>query len=112
MRLRVPDVAQSRQRFDALQLRLSAAATRQHSKRVDRLEALDRLRETLGYRETLKRGYAVVRDGDALVTGAKAAKAATALEIEFADGRVSLSGAASAKPKTKRANPDDQGSLF
>jgi len=74
-----------------------------------RLEALDRLRQTLGYPETLKRGYAVVRGDGAVVTGKAAAKAASRIEIEFADGTLELGG----KPKAaKRASPDDQGSLF
>ena len=63
------------------------------------LEALDRLRETLGYVETLKRGYAVVRGDGAVVTGKAAAEKAKALEIEFADGRLPVSG-------------DPQGKLF
>lgn len=48
------------------------------------------MRQTLGYTETLRRGYAVVRSGEALVTTAEAARAAQALEIEFADGRVAV----------------------
>ena len=90
VKLRAPDVSRAGQAFDALSARLSAVAMRQQSERVARLEALDRLRETLGYRETLRRGYAVVRDGDALVTDVAGAKRAKALEIEFADGRVDL----------------------
>jgi len=61
--------------------------------------ALDRLRETLGYKATLERGYAVVRGDGAVVTDTKAAQKARDVEVEFADGRVSLN-----------ANP--QGSLF
>ena len=60
----------------------------------------------------LKRGYAVVRGDGAVVTTQKAAQAATALEIEFADGRMTV-GAAGAKPVTKsKPKPPDQGSLF
>jgi exodeoxyribonuclease VII large subunit len=88
----------------------------------------------LGYRETLSRGFAVVRGTQGLVTGAEAAAAASSLEIEFHDGRVTVvpqSGgapvpptpqaapapkaatkpAAKAKPKPPVA-PGDQGSLF
>ena len=68
--------------------RLSDRASRQQAERLARLEALDRLRETLGYVETLKRGYAVVRGDGAVVTTKDAAANATALEIEFADGRL------------------------
>jgi exodeoxyribonuclease VII large subunit len=78
---------------------------------------LDRLRETLGYKATLKRGYAVVRGDGAVVTTSAAAGKATALEIEFADGRFALGDKAKAPeksdaaPKPKR-KPPEQGSLF
>jgi len=86
------------------------------------VQALERLRETLGYKATLSRGYAVVRgDGEVVTTSAAAAKAAS-LEIQFADGRFTPSEAAgvaaSPKPKSvrkqaKSSGPgDDQGSLF
>lgn len=91
--------------------RLTSVAKTQMERQRTRLEALDRMRETLGYRATLERGYAVVRgDGD-LVTTANAAKSATVIEIEFADGPFKPAAAA---PKTKRTKPDPsaQGSLF
>jgi exodeoxyribonuclease VII large subunit len=90
--------------------RLSGAATIQLERHQTRLHGLDRMRETLGYRETLKRGYAVVRGDGNVVTTAKAAKAATSLEVEFADGKMSPAGKP-AKPKSK-IPPADQGSLF
>ena len=43
-------------------------AQRFRSQEKNRADALDRLRETLGYRATLERGYAVVRSGDAVLT--------------------------------------------
>ena len=93
--------------------RLSAAGQRQVAGWTQRIAALDRLRETLGYRETLKRGYAVVRASGALVTTRKAAKAAGALEIEFADGRLSLDDRSPApRKKTPKADRPDQGNLF
>lgn len=101
------------------------------------LVALDRTRTTLGYTETLKRGYAVVRGDGAVVTTQAAAAKARALEIEFADGRMALGegaggsggpggsgGGAGAdptpkpekrpsKPTTKpKTSPPEQGSLF
>uniref|UniRef100_UPI0035C840EE exodeoxyribonuclease VII large subunit n=1 Tax=Yoonia sp. TaxID=2212373 RepID=UPI0035C840EE len=68
------DVLQARlqrqtERLDVIVRRLSDRATRQQAERMTRLGALDRLRETLGYVETLKRGYAVVRGDGAVVTG-------------------------------------------
>ncbi|MEL6681814.1 MAG: exodeoxyribonuclease VII large subunit [Pseudomonadota bacterium] len=89
------DVLQARldrgvERLGVVLQRLSERASRQQTERVARLEALDRLRETLGYVETLRRGYAVVRGDGAVVTDVEAAKTAGELEIEFADGRVSV----------------------
>lgn len=75
------------------------------------LDALERIRQTLGYKETLMRGYAVVRgDGD-VVTSKAAAKKATALEIEFGDGRFKLGAIPARKPKSDKT-PPDQGTLF
>ncbi|WP_342078700.1 exodeoxyribonuclease VII large subunit [Yoonia sp. SS1-5] len=81
-------VAHQAERLETLSRRLSDRASRQQAERRARLDALDRLRETLGYVETLKRGYAVVRGDGAVVTDKAAANAATHLEVEFADGRV------------------------
>jgi exodeoxyribonuclease VII large subunit len=77
---------------------------------TDRLEALDRTRATLGYHQTLKRGYAVVRGDGAVVTGKAAAERATTLEIEFQDGKLSLGPRAGRKGKGE--GDGGQGSLF
>lgn len=105
-------VAQTRaaKDFAVMLRRMTTASRTQTQKQRSRLEALDRMRETLGYRETLKRGYAVVRGDGAVVTSAKAAKAATTLDIEFADGTMAPAGKP-AKLKVKTP-PPDQGSLF
>ena len=106
------DLAAKRDKLEALTRRLSSAGQVQVKDWQSRLTALDRLRETLGYKETLKRGYAVVRGDGAVVTTQAAAQKATSLEIEFADGRMTV-GAAGAKPATKpRPKPPEQGSLF
>ena len=73
-----------------------------------RLEALNRMLQSLGYEATLARGYVVVRGDGAVVTGVKAAEAAASLEIQFADGRLVLGG----KPKKTHPPKTDQGSLF
>ena len=78
------------ERLDGLLRRLSDRASRQQAERTAKLEGLDRLRETLGYVETLKRGYAVVRGDGAVITGKPAAQNAKSLEIEFADGRIAV----------------------
>ena len=64
--------------------------TRQLQRLSDRVEGLERLRQSVGYESTLKRGYAVVRAGDEVVTDAKVARGKAALEIEFRDGRVEV----------------------
>lgn len=77
----------------------------------DHMDALERIRQTLGYKETLNRGYAVVRgDGDVVTSKAKAKKSAV-LEIEFQDGRYKIGTAPARKAKPKET-PPDQGSLF
>jgi exodeoxyribonuclease VII large subunit len=53
------------------------------------VERLDRLRETLGYRETLNRGYAVVWSDKGVVTSTDVAKSGVT-EIEFKDGKVKI----------------------
>lgn len=93
------DVDRKADQLAGLLRRLSDRATREQEARQARLVALDRLRETLGYRETLKRGYAVVRGDGAVVTTTAAAQKARDIEIEFADGRV-------------KVDSDPQGSLF
>ncbi len=92
----------------------------------DRLDGLERMRQTLGYTETLKRGYAVVRADGALVTSAAQARRARGLDVEFADGSVALEMPHEARParpeelKTpaknrssgKKKAPPEQGTLF
>lgn len=101
--------------LEAMSRRLARVGAAQIDGWRDRLDGLERMRQSLGYTETLKRGYAVVRgDGDVVTTRA-AAQAAGALEIEFADGRLTV-GEGSAKPAPKPKKPKDtppeQGSLF
>ena len=94
--------------------RLSDAGTRQIDSWQERIAALDRLRETLGYKATLRRGYAVVHGDGRVVTTKKAARVAMELEVEFADGRMRLVG----KPARRVSKPDpeagppQQGDLF
>lgn len=102
-----------RRKKDALQVlaqRLGLVATAHMSRLRTRIGAVDRLRETLGYKATLQRGYAVVRAEGQIVTTRRAAARSPILEIEFADGRLDI-GEKPAK-KTAGAAPKDQGSLF
>jgi exodeoxyribonuclease VII large subunit len=104
------DAVQGRARLAVLGPRLDAAPTLRLRALSDRLDALDRTRMTLGYTETLRRGYAVVRADGAVVTTKAGAEQAAALEIEFSDGRLALGGRA---PKRGKGDPPvGQGSLF
>jgi len=108
------EIGRKSERLTDLSRRLRHAGTRQTSLWSDRLSATDRLRETLGYKATLKRGYAVVRGDGNVVTNKSAAAKAAALEIEFSDGRLALDGSSKPARKTAKAKPvpPDQGSLF
>ena len=95
--------------------RLSDAGTRQIDSWQERIVALDRLRETLGYKATLRRGYAVVHGDGRVVTTKKAARVAMELEVEFADGRMRLVGKPArrvSKPDPEAGGPPQQGDLF
>ncbi|MGR3504517.1 MAG: exodeoxyribonuclease VII large subunit [Paracoccaceae bacterium] len=100
-----------------LSQRMSDAGQRQVKGWRQRTLELDRLRRTLGYEATLQRGYVVVRaeGGAVLTTKAEAAKARL-LEIQFADGRLTVGGRATGgkEPKTsgKPQTPPEQGSLL
>ena len=91
-----------------LSARLDAAPVARVATLAQRLEALDRTRQTLGYHQTLQRGYAVVRGDGAVITGKAAAEAATLIEIEFHDGKLPLGP----RPKKPRPGAAGQGSLF
>lgn len=101
---------EGRARLQLLSDRLEAAPLARLKRLADRLEALDRTRATLGYEQTLQRGYAVVRGDGAVVTTKAGAEKAGTLEIEFRDGRVTL-GARTGKPR-RGEGESGQGSLF
>jgi exodeoxyribonuclease VII large subunit len=100
-----------RRALEALTERFARIALADSRARRDRLASVDRLLETLSYRATLARGYAVVwGDGEVIVRAAEARQART-LEIEFADGRVTA--ASGPRPRGKSPEePPEQGSLF
>jgi exodeoxyribonuclease VII large subunit len=103
-------VLDGRRDLGRLAERMEAASEQRFRRLADRLEALDRTRVTLGYHETLKRGYAVVRGDGAVVTSKAGAEKAAALEIEFRDGRMLVGG----RPGKRGKGEADggQGSLF
>ncbi len=96
----------------ALLARLSGAARTQTEAWAGKLDGLDRVRRTLGYTATLKRGYAVVRGKEAVVTSRAQAVRENVLEIEFHDGRLRTGpGGAPRGGKAGRDRPE-QGRLF
>lgn len=113
------DIRQKHESFQSLSKRFTDVANRQNADRRAKMDGLNRLRETLGYKATLGRGYAVVRGENGVLTTKKAAAKAGGLEIEFADGRLVVGEGTGAKPARKPAkptkapnDPSDQGSLF
>jgi exodeoxyribonuclease VII large subunit len=107
--------------------RATLALLRQHGARVERAE---RLLAAFSYREVLKRGFVLVRDGEGHpLRAAAGVSSGMRLDIEFADGRVgavadgtSTTPPPSAKPKPapkvapkprpRGEEPGGQGSLF
>jgi exodeoxyribonuclease VII large subunit len=106
---------QAAQAFARAAAPLTPALPRAHLARLGRsLEALARLNETLSYRATLARGYAVVRaEGGVVTTAAEAARHALLL-IEFADGTLpAVPRTAAPNPRRRPADPPEgQGSLL
>ena len=106
------DVTQKRAEYDRMVHRLSRAGAGQITGWRSRLDGLARLQDTLSYKATLSRGYAVVRGDGAVVTTRAGAEAAAALEIEFADGRLSVTGpggGASGDPGSRPAQDGEAG---
>ncbi|MEM6306884.1 MAG: exodeoxyribonuclease VII large subunit, partial [Pseudomonadota bacterium] len=106
-------IAESQSQLGDLDRRMALCQAQRLKGCADRLTALDRLRETLGYRATLRRGYAVVYADGKVATHTAEVAGAKRIEAEFTDGRVTLSGP---KPTPKRKSPKDdppkQGSLL
>lgn len=112
-------IRRDRQHLADLTQRLMATAPRILSPRAERLERLDRLRQTLGYRETLRRGFAVVHGPQGLVTTADAARKLASFQVEFHDGRLTAcpedatnKPAAPKPPRKSPSDPEGQQSLF
>jgi exodeoxyribonuclease VII large subunit len=111
-------------RLKTLGTRFARAVDTQGKTWRNRLDGLERLRETLGYQATLERGYAVVRDqAGNLVSDAVAAGQAEGLEIQFKDARVAVGAGAmtaeapaaktvKAKPAKPKKTDEGQGNLF
>ena len=105
-------------RLEGLDLRLRRAVAATRERRSQRLATQSQLLASLGYRQVLARGFALVRDSDGrpLHRASDVADGAR-LDLEFADGhRTATAGDAPAKAapsKPVRAPPKTaQGSLF
>ncbi|WP_018265912.1 exodeoxyribonuclease VII large subunit [Methylosinus sp. LW4] len=119
----------AQRRLDHAEQRLRSAFIRILDERQARLDRLDQLRLSLGYKQVLARGFALVRDeADNLLRRAGDVTLGARVKIQFADGEIaaraesgspSESGGASpapapiARPKRgKDKGGGDQGSLF
>ena len=97
---------QQRRGLHDLDQRLQRAMGQRLDAFTTRLTTLARLNETLGYKQTLARGYAVVRgQGGGVVTKRAEAKGQQALQIEFADGVLDVGG----KPAVRKSKPVEKG---
>ena len=105
---------EQRQRLDAAGERLGRAFGGGLERRRETLVARAKLLETIGYRNVLARGFALVRDGE----GHPVRRAAEApkigdLQIEFADATIRVHAGAGAKRKGgKRQDAEGQGTLI
>ena len=104
-------IATQTERLSDLSRRLVAAPKRAISQRQEALTRLDRMRQTLGYTETLRRGFAVVHGPEGLITSATTAAQTPRFEIEFADGRMSARPDTPPKKAASKPKPE-QKSLF
>ncbi|MEO1911597.1 MAG: exodeoxyribonuclease VII large subunit [Paracoccus sp. (in: a-proteobacteria)] len=104
-------IAQQTDRLTELHRRMDRAMQGRVAQRRDALSQLDRMRLTLGYEETLKRGYAVVHGPDGLLTSAGQAQATPRFEVQFSDGRVAVhpeGKPARPKSRAKPGNPQQK----
>lgn len=77
-----------RERLESLARSFKRAAGQNVKNTRDRLNSLERLRDSLGYTKTLQRGFAVVRSKSGALGSVEEARAEPSLEIEFRDGRL------------------------
>ncbi|WP_334192579.1 exodeoxyribonuclease VII large subunit [Pararhodobacter sp.] len=95
--------------------RATAALTQRLTRATEKLAALARMHRSLGYPETLARGYAVLRDAEGrLLTSAEAVRQQPVITAELRDGSVeAVPVGAPPRPRRKPAEPPQgQGSLF
>ncbi len=114
-------IAQGRERALALITRAHRAINASLDRQAMRLDHADGLLAALSYQGVLARGFALVRDAAGVpVRSAVNVMPGTALDIEFADGRVAAVTGTTAikaispprKSRAKRSGDQGQGSLF
>ncbi len=110
------EIRGQRQRLKDTAVRARPALMRLIAQKQTALASEGKLLDTLSYQATLKRGYALVRDGKGgLVRSAKVASSTDELRLTFADGDVTAtpSGGGGSAPARKPPVPKgDQGRLF
>jgi len=110
------NIRRDRDRTEVLNRRLLAAASRILPPRRERLERTDRLRQTLGYNETLRRGFAIIRGPEGLITSSAEAMRLPRFEIEFANRDKMQARPDSPSRRTEKDTPPEdsgkQKSLF
>lgn len=102
---------EGRQQIDRLAPALDLVVRRRVGEAQKELASQTRTMHSVSYQATLERGFAVVRDGDRVISSKDNAKTASALELEFKDGRVKISGPSRSR-KQDSTDQDEQGSLF
>lgn len=116
VRLRMDRLVRStsggRDRLDTAARRMDRAFGQTIERARERVARADRLRETLGYRATLQRGFVLVRDqeGDVVRSAGKLAVGGV-YDLEFADGHAEVMRTGD-KPGKARSRPVKQGDLF
>lgn len=106
---------------ERLTFQMRSSIERYFKDRRTRLGQAERLLGSLSYKGVLGRGFAVVRNAEGTaLSRAKGIGPGNALEIEFADGRISAiteggpgePRAPGKRPSGRKSNPTEQGDLF
>ena len=108
-------VAAAGERRTRAAIALSRAFAAATQRRRDRIERLGKLLDTLGYRNVIARGFALVRDAAGNpVRSAAMVEANAALDIELADGHIEVLATPrrGASPARRSRAKAEQGTLF
>lgn len=113
------DSAKNRSDLTKTTARLVPAFTAAVARQRSRFSALEKLLTSLSYKRVLARGYAVVRQGETIVSRRGALDPKAPVTLEFHDGSVALEAGgeastaiAPARPTKAKPTGGGQGSLF